>query len=164
MCHVPSCPPCRQLAELEEEEGLLLTPFERNLEVWRQLWRVLERSDIVVQVCGGLAGLALWRVLLLWHACTCSVFCLMRACGHVCAVPGTSRRSALLPSCTRWREACQQAPGVACCLKRPQCSVEGSTQRHHTRGKSHQTGIPTKLAVACCGVLCPRRWLMHATL
>lgn len=40
----------RQLAELEEEEGLLLTPFERNLEVWRQLWRVLERSDIVVQV------------------------------------------------------------------------------------------------------------------
>lgn len=41
---------CRQLAELEEEEGLLLTPFERNLEVWRQLWRVLERSDIVVQV------------------------------------------------------------------------------------------------------------------
>jgi hypothetical protein len=35
---------------LEEEEGLLLTPFERNLEVWRQLWRVLERSDIVVQV------------------------------------------------------------------------------------------------------------------
>lgn len=44
----PSC--CRQLAQLEEEEGLLLTPFERNLEVWRQLWRVLERSDIVVQV------------------------------------------------------------------------------------------------------------------
>jgi hypothetical protein len=41
---------CRQLAELEEEEGLFLTPFERNLEVWRQLWRVLERSDIVVQV------------------------------------------------------------------------------------------------------------------
>jgi hypothetical protein len=41
---------CRQLAVLEEEEELLLTPFERNLEVWRQLWRVLERSDIVVQV------------------------------------------------------------------------------------------------------------------
>ncbi|KAF6251424.1 hypothetical protein COO60DRAFT_1704822 [Scenedesmus sp. NREL 46B-D3] len=40
----------RQLAVLEEEEELLLTPFERNLEVWRQLWRVLERSDIVVQV------------------------------------------------------------------------------------------------------------------
>ena len=30
--------------------GLLLTPFERNLEVWRQLWRVLERSHLVVQI------------------------------------------------------------------------------------------------------------------
>ncbi|KXZ45888.1 hypothetical protein GPECTOR_49g472 [Gonium pectorale] len=40
----------RNLAQLEEEEKLLLTPFEKNLEVWRQLWRVLERSDIVVQV------------------------------------------------------------------------------------------------------------------
>ena len=28
----------------------MLTPFEKNLEVWRQLWRVLERSDIIVQV------------------------------------------------------------------------------------------------------------------
>ena len=28
----------------------MLTPFEKNLEVWRQLWRVMERSDIVVQV------------------------------------------------------------------------------------------------------------------
>ena len=36
---------------LEDDEGLVLTPFEKNLEVWRQLWRVLERSDIVVQVC-----------------------------------------------------------------------------------------------------------------
>lgn len=35
---------------LEEDEHLVLTPFEKNLEVWRQLWRVLERSDIVVQV------------------------------------------------------------------------------------------------------------------
>eukprot|EP00891_Asterochloris_glomerata_P002392 jgi/Astpho2/2392/e_gw1.00044.39.1_t len=40
----------RDLARLEEDEGLVLTPFEKNLEVWRQLWRVLERSDIVVQV------------------------------------------------------------------------------------------------------------------
>jgi large subunit GTPase 1 len=29
---------------------LLLTPFERNLEVWRQLWRTCERSDLVVQI------------------------------------------------------------------------------------------------------------------
>eukprot|EP00567_Pseudictyota_dubia_P012399 CAMPEP_0197445678 /NCGR_PEP_ID=MMETSP1175-20131217/10837_1 /TAXON_ID=1003142 /ORGANISM="Triceratium dubium, Strain CCMP147" /LENGTH=775 /DNA_ID=CAMNT_0042976681 /DNA_START=194 /DNA_END=2518 /DNA_ORIENTATION=+ len=27
-----------------------VTPFEKNLEVWRQLWRVLERSDAVVQI------------------------------------------------------------------------------------------------------------------
>ncbi|GIL89787.1 hypothetical protein Vretimale_16572 [Volvox reticuliferus] len=40
----------RNLAQLEEAERLVLTPFEKNLEVWRQLWRVLERSDIVVQV------------------------------------------------------------------------------------------------------------------
>lgn len=40
----------RDLAKLQEIEGLTLTPFERNLEFWRQLWRVLERSDIVVQI------------------------------------------------------------------------------------------------------------------
>ncbi|XP_049587866.1 large subunit GTPase 1 homolog [Syngnathus scovelli] len=40
----------RQLAQLEEEQKLFLTPFERNLEFWRQLWRVIERSDVVVQI------------------------------------------------------------------------------------------------------------------
>ncbi|KAI9791954.1 MAG: hypothetical protein M1816_003223 [Peltula sp. TS41687] len=40
----------RDLAELQESNELLMTPFERNLEVWRQLWRVLERSDLVVQI------------------------------------------------------------------------------------------------------------------
>src|SRR5882757_7347291 len=35
---------------LQEEDKFLLTPFERNLEVWRQLWRVLERSHLVVQI------------------------------------------------------------------------------------------------------------------
>ncbi|KAG6817702.1 hypothetical protein H0H87_004493 [Tephrocybe sp. NHM501043] len=40
----------RGLAQLQEEEKFLLTPFERNLEVWRQLWRVLERSQLVVQI------------------------------------------------------------------------------------------------------------------
>lgn len=40
----------RGLAELAEKEDLLLTPFERNIEVWRQLWRVLERSHLVVQI------------------------------------------------------------------------------------------------------------------
>ncbi|XP_077964439.1 large subunit GTPase 1 homolog [Gasterosteus aculeatus] len=40
----------RVLAQLEEEQKLILTPFERNLEFWRQLWRVIERSDVVVQI------------------------------------------------------------------------------------------------------------------
>lgn len=40
----------RQLAELEKNENIVLTPFERNIEFWRQLWRVVERSDIVVQI------------------------------------------------------------------------------------------------------------------
>ena len=39
-----------KMAEIEEQQGSLLTPFEKNLEVWRQLWRVLERSQLVVQI------------------------------------------------------------------------------------------------------------------
>jgi large subunit GTPase 1 len=35
---------------LEEEAGIVFTPFEKNLEVWRQLWRVVERSDILLQI------------------------------------------------------------------------------------------------------------------
>lgn len=40
----------RGLAELQDGIGLVLTPFERNLEVWRQLWRVIERSQLLVQI------------------------------------------------------------------------------------------------------------------
>uniref|UniRef100_A0A0L0NPI8 CP-type G domain-containing protein n=1 Tax=Candidozyma auris TaxID=498019 RepID=A0A0L0NPI8_CANAR len=40
----------RQLAALSENHDLLLTPFERNIEVWRQLWRVVERCDLIVQI------------------------------------------------------------------------------------------------------------------
>lgn len=40
----------RSLADLQENNDLLLTPFERNIQVWRQLWRVIERSDLVVQI------------------------------------------------------------------------------------------------------------------
>jgi hypothetical protein len=40
----------RSLAVVEETEGVMMTPFEKNLEVWRQLWRVVEKSDIVVQI------------------------------------------------------------------------------------------------------------------
>ncbi|KAI8525865.1 hypothetical protein RHMOL_Rhmol13G0264200 [Rhododendron molle] len=40
----------RNLASLEENEKLVLTPFEKNLDIWRQLWRVVERSDLLVMV------------------------------------------------------------------------------------------------------------------
>lgn len=40
----------RSLALLQEKEKVLLTPYEKNLEFWRQLWRVVERSDVVVQI------------------------------------------------------------------------------------------------------------------
>eukprot|EP01130_Rhizamoeba_saxonica_P010586 TRINITY_DN434_c0_g1_i2.p1 TRINITY_DN434_c0_g1~~TRINITY_DN434_c0_g1_i2.p1 ORF type:complete len:563 (-),score=139.51 TRINITY_DN434_c0_g1_i2:870-2558(-) len=40
----------RSLVELEENEHLILTPFEKNLNVWRQLWQVVERSQLVVQI------------------------------------------------------------------------------------------------------------------
>lgn len=40
----------RNLARLEENERLVLTPFEKNLDIWRQLWRVVERSDLLVMV------------------------------------------------------------------------------------------------------------------
>merc|ERR1719487_1962680 len=35
---------------LAQEEGVVLTPYERNLDFWRQLWRCLERSDLLVQI------------------------------------------------------------------------------------------------------------------
>jgi len=40
----------RNLAELTEANNFVMTPFERNLEVWRQLWRVVERSHLVIQI------------------------------------------------------------------------------------------------------------------
>ncbi|KZV93783.1 putative LSG1-large-subunit GTPase [Exidia glandulosa HHB12029] len=40
----------RSLAQVQEREDLVFTPFERNIEVWRQLWRVIERSHLVVQI------------------------------------------------------------------------------------------------------------------
>ena len=40
----------RNLALLQEKEHILLTPYEKNLDVWRQLWRVIERCDVVCQI------------------------------------------------------------------------------------------------------------------
>lgn len=33
----------RSLVRLQEDDRLIMTPFERNLEFWRQLWRVVEK-------------------------------------------------------------------------------------------------------------------------
>jgi large subunit GTPase 1 len=38
----------KNLSSLEELN--IVTPYEKNLELWRQLWRVIERSDIIVQI------------------------------------------------------------------------------------------------------------------
>lgn len=40
----------RAMAVTEEDCNFKVTPFEKNLDIWRQLWRVLERSDLVVQI------------------------------------------------------------------------------------------------------------------
>jgi large subunit GTPase 1 len=40
----------RGLARIEEGQGLIMTPYERNLDFWRQLWRCVERSDLLVQI------------------------------------------------------------------------------------------------------------------
>ncbi|CAD7941323.1 unnamed protein product [Amoebophrya sp. A120] len=41
----------KKLAQLEEDFGFVMTPFERNLDFWRQLWRVCEKSDLVCTIC-----------------------------------------------------------------------------------------------------------------
>lgn len=45
----------REIAGIESKDNYTqkVTPFEKNLEVWRQLWRVCERSDIIVQIVDG---------------------------------------------------------------------------------------------------------------
>lgn len=40
----------RGLAKMEEEDGFIMTPYEKNLDFWRQLWRTVERSDVLVQI------------------------------------------------------------------------------------------------------------------
>lgn len=40
----------RNLARTEQVSAKVSTPYEKNIEVWRQLWRVLERSNLVVQI------------------------------------------------------------------------------------------------------------------
>jgi len=40
----------RNLASFEQDTDATLTPYEKNLHMWRQLWRVIERSDVIVQI------------------------------------------------------------------------------------------------------------------
>lgn len=40
----------RGLARIEEKELLVMTPYEKNLDFWRQLWRCVERADLLVQI------------------------------------------------------------------------------------------------------------------
>lgn len=40
----------RGLSILQDDEDILMTPYEKNLEFWRQLWRVVEKSDVIIQI------------------------------------------------------------------------------------------------------------------
>lgn len=41
----------RDLSELESRfPNCVITPYEKNFEVWKQLWHVVERSDVLVQI------------------------------------------------------------------------------------------------------------------
>ncbi|KAK8887537.1 hypothetical protein M9Y10_038586 [Tritrichomonas musculus] len=40
----------RALSVLEEQDNVVLSPFEKNPEVWKELWRVLERSQVAVYI------------------------------------------------------------------------------------------------------------------
>lgn len=41
----------KDLAELEmSSQNFKLTPFEKNIDVWRQLWRVIEKSNLLIQI------------------------------------------------------------------------------------------------------------------
>ncbi|EZG77292.1 putative GTPase [Gregarina niphandrodes] len=40
----------RGLSECELEEKVVIAPYEKNLEYWKQLWRTIERSDIVLEI------------------------------------------------------------------------------------------------------------------
>jgi len=44
----------RALAEEEEKNiNMIITPFEKNIEVWRQLWLVVEKCQILIQIVDG---------------------------------------------------------------------------------------------------------------
>ena len=41
----------KSVAESEEKNmSLTITPFEKNIDIWRQLWQVIERSQVILQI------------------------------------------------------------------------------------------------------------------
>ncbi|GAW82922.1 hypothetical protein, conserved [Plasmodium gonderi] len=38
------------LSAIEEREGYIITPYEKNIEYWRQLWRVIEKSHVLFYI------------------------------------------------------------------------------------------------------------------
>jgi large subunit GTPase 1 len=41
----------RDIATKEQNNiSLAITPFEKNVDIWRQLWRVIENCDLLIQV------------------------------------------------------------------------------------------------------------------
>merc|ERR1719361_1782751 len=40
----------RRLAQTAKESNLEMTPFEKNLYVWKQLWRVVERAHLLILI------------------------------------------------------------------------------------------------------------------
>lgn len=37
----------------EKNSEIKITPYEKNIEVWKQLWRVVDRADMIVQIVDG---------------------------------------------------------------------------------------------------------------
>jgi len=56
-CSFTMHPSCRMR---EAHRGLSVTPFEKNLAVWKQLWRVVEKSDVVIQIVDSRNPLLFW--------------------------------------------------------------------------------------------------------
>ena len=41
----------RDIATMEQDNiALAITPFEKNVDIWRQLWRVIEKCDLLLQI------------------------------------------------------------------------------------------------------------------
>ncbi|KAL7676994.1 hypothetical protein ACOME3_003243 [Neoechinorhynchus agilis] len=40
----------KRLAVLESCGEIVVSPYEKNIEIWRQLWRLVERSDVIFQI------------------------------------------------------------------------------------------------------------------